>query len=193
MKRRQRKDHLEKICACRKWASCEHPWHFSYKAVDKPRVRVSLDGYAGRSVRGIEHARRSPDSYAPRLMRVRTLDSSPQPAEVVTYEMAAKRFLRGVPILRARTRARLAETTTLRWLASCAPGRLRPPGVLRACNKTSIGSPRVVASASSTKHYATRQALSGSRDGDSQYLPWRNPSCHPTRAESRPCPSPRPA
>jgi hypothetical protein len=58
--------------------------------------------------------------------------------------------------------------------------------ILKACNKTPIGTRRVRAFGPITKHWATSQELSGSRDGDSQYLPWRNPCCQPNKSRISP-------
>ena len=53
-----------------------------------------------------------------------------------------------------------------RWLAR--------PEVASIARRTAIG-----------KTLATSQELSGSRDGDYQYLPWHNVSCQPNKSRNR--------
>src|SRR6478736_6815307 len=51
---RNRNDGLRKVCDCsrRKWAKCDHPWHFSFKPSGGPAYRFSLDRELGRTIRG---------------------------------------------------------------------------------------------------------------------------------------------
>ena len=134
--KRQRDDGLRKICACRSWTSakCDHPWYFWYKAKGKPRVRVSLDRYAGRHVEKIEEAK----GFAATLRGAVDAGTypppsvSPEPIAVVTFAVAADRFWKTVPIKRGKNQGKPRGTNEAQMIGKlCAwtpPGASAPLG-----------------------------------------------------------------
>jgi integrase len=109
--KRQRNDGLRKICKCplRNWARCSHPWYFSYKPKGAARVRISLDRHVGKHIESIDDAKTiaaglrtqiAAGEYPPK-----PTEATP-PAAVVTFAVAAHRFLTSVPVLRGKNQGK---------------------------------------------------------------------------------------
>jgi hypothetical protein len=136
MAKRQRNDGLRKICACslRLWPRCDHPWYFSYKPKGAARVRLSLDRYTGEHVGSLDDAK----THAAQIrtaIKAGTFRPKPEPVSapvVVTFAIAAERFLGTVPILRGKNQGKArGENDRQKVAALCAwtpPSGLVPLG-----------------------------------------------------------------
>jgi integrase len=60
---RHHNDHLRKVCGCprRRWAKCDHPWHFNFKPAAGPVYRFSLERELGEPVRSKTEAEAARD------------------------------------------------------------------------------------------------------------------------------------
>src|SRR5689334_15175607 len=108
MTKRQRNDGLRKICGCtlRAWPRCEHAWYFSFKPKGGTRVRVSIDRYKGEHVALLEDAKTIAAELRTAVKNGMYPPQAPprESAPVVTYQIAAERWLAHVPLLRGKNR-----------------------------------------------------------------------------------------
>jgi integrase len=126
----RRNDGLRKRCECarRAWASCDHPWHFSFKW-NGTHHRFSLDKHAEQPIGTKDDAHQEADRLR-RLIRAGSFPPAPAPVvatpEALTFEQFADRWV---------TNARSTQSKNQ---------QMNDKGIVRRLSKLDLGGVRLL-------------------------------------------------